>query len=131
MRREQTTHPFDSSSILDGIRAGSRSRRRPRRPNRSTSSPTSRRGLSRLAGGVERVAGKDGRAITSCAFSWGQERGDPGASHLDTVHPGIIERLPFKARATACSARIYDMKGGAYLAYILRKFAMGRVAARA
>ncbi|WP_225716591.1 M20/M25/M40 family metallo-hydrolase, partial [Bradyrhizobium semiaridum] len=40
-------------------------------------------------------------------------------SHLDTVHPmGFIERLPFKIDGdVAFGPGIYDMKGGAYLAY--------------
>ena len=40
-------------------------------------------------------------------------------SHLDTVHPmGFIERLPFKVEGdSAFGPGIYDMKGGAYLAY--------------
>jgi len=52
--------------------------------------------------------------------SWGQET--PGIlvlSHLDTVHPlGFIERLPFRIEGdSAFGPGIYDMKGGAYLAY--------------
>ncbi len=40
-------------------------------------------------------------------------------SHLDTVHPlGFIERLPFSIQGDAAfGPGIYDMKGGAYLAY--------------
>jgi glutamate carboxypeptidase len=40
-------------------------------------------------------------------------------SHLDTVHPlGFIERLPFRIEGdSAFGPGIYDMKGGAYLAY--------------
>jgi glutamate carboxypeptidase len=52
--------------------------------------------------------------------SWGQDA--PGIlilSHLDTVHPlGFIERLPFKVEGdSAFGPGIYDMKGGAYIAY--------------
>ena len=52
--------------------------------------------------------------------SWGQDK--PGIlvlSHLDTVHPmGFIERLPFRIEGdSAFGPGIYDMKGGAYLAY--------------
>jgi glutamate carboxypeptidase len=52
--------------------------------------------------------------------SWGQDQ--PGIlvlSHLDTVHPmGFIERLPFRVEGdVAFGPGIYDMKGGAYLAY--------------
>jgi glutamate carboxypeptidase len=40
-------------------------------------------------------------------------------SHLDTVHPlGFIQRLPFRIEGdSAFGPGIYDMKGGAYLAY--------------
>ena len=71
------------------------------------------------------------RSITVCGHSgcgdhllarssWGQDA--PGIlvlSHLDTVHPiGFIERLPFRiADDSAFGPGIYDMKGGAYLAY--------------
>jgi glutamate carboxypeptidase len=52
--------------------------------------------------------------------NWGQDK--PGIlvlSHLDTVHPmGFIERLPFKVEGdSAFGPGIYDMKGGAHLAY--------------
>jgi glutamate carboxypeptidase len=52
--------------------------------------------------------------------SWGRD--EPGIlvlSHLDTVHPlGFIERLPFRVKGdVAFGPGIYDMKGGAYLAY--------------
>src|SRR3984885_15418307 len=70
---------------------------------------------------IERIAGHSGcgdhLAVRS---SWGQDA--PGIlvlSHLDTVHPmGFIERLPFKVEGDiAFGPGIYDMKGGAYLAY--------------
>lgn len=70
---------------------------------------------------VERVAGRDGRGDHLIArSSWGEEA--PGVlalSHLDTVHPmGFIERLPFRIDGdSAFGPGIYDMKGGAYLAY--------------
>jgi glutamate carboxypeptidase len=52
--------------------------------------------------------------------SWGQDA--PGIlvlSHLDTVHPmGFIGRLPFRVEGDSVfGPGIYDMKGGAYLAY--------------
>ena len=52
--------------------------------------------------------------------AWGQDK--PGIlvlSHLDTVHPmGFIERLPFRIDGDSrYGPGIYDMKGGAYLAY--------------
>ena len=73
------------------------------------------------AGDVERIAGRDGRGdhLIACS-AWGQRQ--PGIlvlSHLDTVHPiGFIERLPFRVEGdVAYGPGIYDMKGGAYLAY--------------
>jgi len=70
---------------------------------------------------IERVAGHSGCGDHIVArSSWGQDA--PGIlvlSHLDTVHPmGFIERLPFKVEGdSAFGPGIYDMKGGAYLAY--------------
>jgi glutamate carboxypeptidase len=78
-------------------------------------------GYKGLSATVERVAGKDGRGDHLIArSSWGQDR--PGIlvlSHLDTVHPmGFIKRLPFRVDGDiAFGPGIYDMKGGAYLAY--------------
>jgi glutamate carboxypeptidase len=70
---------------------------------------------------VERIAGASGCGDHLAVRSaWGQDR--PGIlvlSHLDTVHPlGFIERLPFKVEGdSAFGPGIYDMKGGAYIAY--------------
>jgi len=70
---------------------------------------------------IERVAGHSGCGDHLVArSSWGQD--GPGIlvlSHLDTVHPlGFIERLPFRIEGdSAFGPGIYDMKGGAYLAY--------------
>src|ERR1700759_376134 len=70
---------------------------------------------------VERIPGIDGCGDHLVARSaWGQDA--PGIlvlSHLDTVHPlGFIERLPFRIEGdSAFGPGIYDMKGGAYLAY--------------
>jgi glutamate carboxypeptidase len=70
---------------------------------------------------IERIAGRDGCGDHLVArSSWGQAA--PGIlvlSHLDTVHPlGFIERLPFRIEGdSAFGPGIYDMKGGAYLAY--------------
>ena len=78
-------------------------------------------GYRDLAATVERIAGQRGCGDHLVArSSWGQEA--PGIlvlSHLDTVHPmGFIERLPFKVDGdSAFGPGIYDMKGGAYLAY--------------
>jgi glutamate carboxypeptidase len=70
---------------------------------------------------IERIAGRDGCGDHLVArSSWGQAA--PGIlvlSHLDTVHPlGFIERLPFRIEGdSAFGPGIYDMKGGASLAY--------------
>src|ERR1700761_8883233 len=70
---------------------------------------------------IERIAGTDGCGDHLGARSaWGQDA--PGIlvlSHLDTVHPiGFIERLPFRIDGdSAFGPGIYDMKGGAYLAF--------------
>jgi glutamate carboxypeptidase len=70
---------------------------------------------------IDRLPGRDGCGDHLVVKStWGQDR--PGIlvlSHLDTVHPmGFIERLPFKVEGdSAFGPGIYDMKGGAYLAY--------------
>jgi hypothetical protein len=78
-------------------------------------------GYRDLPATVERIAGHSGCGDHLVArSSWGQNA--PGIlvlSHLDTVHPmGFIERLPFKIEGdSAFGPGIYDMKGGAYLAY--------------
>src|SRR5260370_2752095 len=70
---------------------------------------------------MERIKGQSGCGDHIVArSSWGQD--EPGIlvlSHLDTVHPmGFIERLPFRIEGdSAFGPGIYDMKGGAYLAY--------------
>jgi glutamate carboxypeptidase len=70
---------------------------------------------------IDRIPGSNGYGDHLVVKSnWGQDR--PGIlvlSHLDTVHPmGFVERLPFKVEGdSAFGPGIYDMKGGAYLAY--------------
>jgi glutamate carboxypeptidase len=70
---------------------------------------------------IERIAGHSGCGDHILArSSWGRD--EPGIlvlSHLDTVHPiGFIGRLPFRVEGdVAFGPGIYDMKGGAYLAY--------------
>jgi glutamate carboxypeptidase len=114
--------PFDPMTVLDGIR-------RWVEIETPTEAPTQ---VNQLAGMVaegygdlpvtiERVAGHSGCGDHLVArSSWGQD--SPGIlvlSHLDTVHPiGFIERLPFRIEGdSAFGPGIYDMKGGAYLAY--------------
>jgi glutamate carboxypeptidase len=70
---------------------------------------------------LERVSGRDGFGDHLIArSSWGVgNRGILVLSHLDTVHPmGFIDRLPFKVEGDiAYGPGIYDMKGGAFLAF--------------
>jgi glutamate carboxypeptidase len=113
---------FDSNAILDGIRRWvelETPTEAPEQVNKLASLVAD--GYRDLPATVERVAGKDGCGDHLVArSSWGQDA--PGIlvlSHLDTVHPmGFIERLPFKIEGdSAFGPGIYDMKGGAYLAY--------------
>ena len=70
---------------------------------------------------VERIPGTEGFGDHLLVTSpWGGD--GPGIlilSHLDTVHPiGFLERLPFKVEGdVAFGPGIYDMKGGAYIAF--------------
>ena len=70
---------------------------------------------------LERIPGCNGFGDHLIArSSWGTaNRGILVLSHLDTVHPmGFIERLPFKVEGDiAYGPGIYDMKGGAFLAF--------------
>jgi glutamate carboxypeptidase len=118
----KTANPFDSGAILDGIRRWVEIETptdAPERVNRLVSVVTD--GYRGLAANVERVPGQNGCGDHLVVrSSWGQDA--PGIlvlSHLDTVHPlGFIERLPFKVEGdSAFGPGIYDMKGGAYLAY--------------
>ncbi|MBR1189346.1 M20 family metallopeptidase [Bradyrhizobium sp. AUGA SZCCT0160] len=117
-----TANPFDSSSILDGIRRWveiETPTEVPAQVNKLADLVTD--GYHDLPATVERIAGKDGCGDHVVArSSWGQDA--PGIlvlSHLDTVHPlGFIERLPFTIEGDSVfGPGIYDMKGGAYLAY--------------
>jgi glutamate carboxypeptidase len=115
-------HAFNADAILDGIRSWveiETPTENPEQVNRLASLVAD--GYGGLPATVERVPGKDGRGDHLIARSaWGQDK--PGIlvlSHLDTVHPmGFIKRLPFKVDGdVAYGPGIYDMKGGAYLAY--------------
>jgi glutamate carboxypeptidase len=115
-------NPFDSRTMLDGIRRWveiETPTEAPEQVNRLVTMVAD--GYRDLPATIERVAGRDGRGDHLIARSaWGQDA--PGIlvlSHLDTVHPvGFIERLPFKIEGdSAFGPGIYDMKGGAYLAY--------------
>ena len=76
-----------------------------------------------LGARIERTPGRDGFGdILLARAPWG-EPGEPGIlvlSHLDTVHPlGSLDgRMPWRREGdTIYAPGIYDMKGGAYLAY--------------
>src|SRR6201986_1773617 len=116
------SNPFDSKAILDGIRQWVEVETPTEAPDQVNRLATLvADGYRDLAATIERVAGRDGCGDHLVArASWGQDA--PGIlvlSHLDTVHPlGFIERLPFKIDGDiAFGPGIYDMKGGAYLAY--------------
>jgi len=116
------THPFDADAILDGIRSWVEIETPTEVPEQVNKLATLvADGYKGLAATVERVAGRDGRGDHLIVrSSWGQDK--PGIlvlSHLDTVHPmGFIKRLPFRIDGdVAYGPGIYDMKGGAYLAY--------------
>ena len=116
------SNPFDSTAILDGIRRWveiETPTEAPEQVNRLATLVAD--GYRDLPATIERIAGHSGCGDHLVArSSWGQEQ--PGIlvlSHLDTVHPmGFIERLPFRIEDDkAFGPGIYDMKGGAYLAY--------------
>ncbi|MCG8694889.1 MAG: M20/M25/M40 family metallo-hydrolase [Minwuiales bacterium] len=83
--------------------------------------------MNRLDMRLERVPGRDGYGdVLMARTPWGAAEGgddEPGIlvlSHLDTVHPiGTIENeLPYRREGDSVfGPGIYDMKGGAYLAY--------------
>ena len=115
-------NPFDSGSILDGIRRWVEIETPTEAPEQVNKlADLVALGYRDLPATLERIAGKGGCGDHLVArSSWGQNA--PGIlvlSHLDTVHPmGFIERLPFKIEGdVAFGPGIYDMKGGAYLAY--------------
>jgi glutamate carboxypeptidase len=122
MNPSSTNDPFDPEDILAGIRRWveiETPTERPDQVNRLVS--VVREGYAGLPVTVDRIPGRDGCGDHLLVKSiWGQEK--PGIlvlSHLDTVHPiGFLERLPFKVEGdSAFGPGIYDMKGGAYLAY--------------
>ncbi len=117
-----SANSFDSGSILDGIRRWVEIETPTDAPEQVNKlADLVAVGYRDLPATVERIAGQSGCGDHLVARSaWGQN--EPGIlvlSHLDTVHPmGFIERLPFKIEGdVAFGPGIYDMKGGAYLAY--------------
>jgi glutamate carboxypeptidase len=116
------TNPFDSITILDGIRSWVEIETPTDAPEQVNKLASLVAGLYRdLPASTERIAGRNGCGDHLVArSSWGQDA--PGIlilSHLDTVHPmGFIERLPFAIEGdSAFGPGIYDMKGGAYIAH--------------
>jgi glutamate carboxypeptidase len=116
------SHPFDTDVILDGIRRWVEVETptdAPEQVNKLAGMVAD--GYRGLPATVERVAGHSGCGDHLLIRSnWGQDQ--PGIlllSHLDTVHPiGFLERLPFHVKGdSAFGPGIYDMKGGAYLAF--------------
>jgi glutamate carboxypeptidase len=117
-----STNTFNSTAILDGIRRWVEIETPTEAPDQVNKLATMvADGYRDLPVIIERIAGHNGCGDHLVArSSWGQDA--PGIlvlSHLDTVHPmGFIERLPFKIEGdSAFGPGIYDMKGGAYLAY--------------
>ena len=79
-------------------------------------------GWGKAGAKVERIEGRDGYGDhLSVSSPWGRDD-EPGIlvlCHLDTVHPrGTIKDLAFRVDGDRCyGPGIYDMKGGAYLAF--------------
>jgi glutamate carboxypeptidase len=117
-----TANPFDPKIILDGTRRWVEIESPTDAPHQVNKLATMvAEGYRDLPVSIERIAGTNGCGDHLVVrSSWGQDA--PGIlllSHLDTVHPmGFIERLPFTIEGdVAFGPGIYDMKGGAYLAY--------------
>jgi glutamate carboxypeptidase len=117
-----SSNPFDAKTILDGIRRWVEIETPTEAPEQVNKLATMvAEGYRDLPANIERVAGHSGCGDHILArSSWGHDA--PGIlvlSHLDTVHPlGFIQRLPFRIEGdSAFGPGIYDMKGGAYLAY--------------
>ena len=117
-----SSNPFVAKTILEGIRRWVEIETPTEAPDHINRLATLVAGGYRdLPVAIERVAGCSGCGDHLIVrSSWGQDR--PGIlvlSHLDTVHPlGFIERLPFRLEGdSAFGPGIYDMKGGAYLAF--------------
>ena len=117
-----STRPFDTDVILDGIRRWveiETPTEAPDQVNKLVSVVAD--DYRDLPVTIERIPGHSGCGDHLVVrSSWGQSH--PGIlvlSHLDTVHPlRFIERLPFQVKGdSAFGPGIYDMKGGACLAF--------------
>jgi glutamate carboxypeptidase len=122
MQPVTSPNPFDPETILDGIRRWVEVETPTEAPGQVNKlSAMVEQGYRDLPVTIERIAGHSGCGDHLVVrSSWGQQA--PGIlvlSHLDTVHPmGFIERLPFRIEGDSVfGPGIYDMKGGAYLAY--------------
>ena len=113
---------FDAAEILEGIRAWVEIETPSHdgvAVNRLVDLVESQ--MAALDAGIERTPGRDGFGdILEARAPWGED--EPGIlvlSHLDTVHPiGTLAARPFKREGDRVfGPGIYDMKGGAYLAY--------------
>ncbi|MCA6107627.1 M20 family metallopeptidase [Bradyrhizobium cenepequi] len=117
-----TTTSFNPAEILDGIRRWVEIETPTEAPEQINKlADLVAEGYRGLPATLERIAGQNGCGDHLVARSaWGQDA--PGIlvlSHLDTVHPlRFIQRLPFGIDGdSAFGPGIYDMKGGAFLAY--------------
>ena len=87
--------------------------------------------LGDTPGHVERLPGRQGFADTLVARTAADGAGILILSHVDTVHPiGTLQSSPFRRDGDRLyGAGIYDMKGGAYLAFeAFRRVARERAA---
>src|SRR3546814_9313947 len=80
------------------------------------------RNMAAIGAWIERTPGRDGFGdILKTRTPWGGDGpGIPVVSHLDTVHPmgTLAGPLPFTREGSVVyGPGLYDMKGGAYLAY--------------
>lgn len=117
-----TSNPFDTATILDGIRRWVEIETPTDVPDQVNRLVTHvAEGYRGLPVTIERIQGTSGCGDHLVVrSSWGQDqRGILVISHLDTVHPiGFIQRLPFTIKGdSAFGPGIYDMKGGGYIAY--------------
>jgi glutamate carboxypeptidase len=114
---------FDADSLLDGIRAWVEHETPTDAPDAiSALMATIAAEAAGFGARTERIAGRDGFGDHLVVRSpWGDpaEKGILVMSHLDTVHPtGSLARMPFRVEGgVAYGPGIYDMKGGAYLAF--------------
>src|SRR6201988_2660058 len=115
-------NPFDAEKILDGIRRWVEIETPTEDPSQVNKvGDLIAHGSGDLTARVERIKVRGGCGDHLVVRSAGGQDA-PGIlvlRHHDTVHPmGFIKRLPFKIDGDrAFGPGIYDMKGGAYLAY--------------